>query len=241
MPEIDSDSVKKIFSLEKEDGEPTFLGKIICWFHTPGTTKSDYEEERFHEMDDIWHHEHVFDGEEFLVETTTEWYESPNVPGIYADHKYIFNQNLDFDKPFESYYEQNVDTGEFKSVMDGSEELPSGNGTVKIETTISTKSAPSGENNFAMVDYSTKLWISYSMPKGIRWLPRILASPLNRLFRYYYVNYIGEEMLEYDVEYARERHREYFDYIRKYHGEEPVQTKSRQAHFETPYEGTFFE
>lgn len=241
MPDYDTSFLDGVFSLENEDGEPTFLGKIACWFHLPDTYDSDYEEHRFHEADDIWHHEEVFSGEKFLVENTTEWYESPNVPTIYADHKYIFNQNMDLGKPFEKYYEQNADDGNFKSVMLADEDLPSDNGKVYIKTTISTKSAPSGENNFAMVDYSAELRIEYDLPSGIRWLPRIIANPLNNLFRYYFIRYIGEEMLEYDIEYSRERFREYFDYIRKYHGEEPVQTKSRQAHFSTPYDGLFFE
>jgi hypothetical protein len=72
-------------------------------------------------------------------------------------------------------------------------------------------------------------------------LPRFLANPLNSLFRYYFVRYIAEEMLEYDIEYSRERVVEYFQYLRKYHGEEPVQTRTSQSSFETPFEGTFFE
>ncbi|MFB6241288.1 MAG: hypothetical protein ABEJ36_00610 [Candidatus Nanosalina sp.] len=218
---------------------------LIAWFRTPkpgGGYVTDYEKERFHEKDDIWHHEEVFSGDEILIESTTEWYESPNVGTIYEDHKYLFNQNMDMNKPFETFYFQNADTGEFKSEMNVGESLPSDNGTLNISVTIKTKNAPSGENNFAMMDYSAELDLEYGeIPNGINWLPRILAYPLNRMFRYYFIRYIGEEMLEYDIEYARERFKEYFQYIRKYHGEEPVQTKSRQAHFETPYEGTFFE
>lgn len=148
---------------------------------------------------------------------------------------------MDMGKPFETYYEQNVDDGNFRSNMKADESLPSDRGNVIIKTDIKTKSAPSGENNFAMVDYSAELYIEYKRISGIEWLPRILANPLNRMFRYYFIRYIGEEMLQYDIEYSRERLREYFDYIRKYHGEEPVQTKSRQAHFKTPYDGLFFE
>ena len=227
--------------MRDEDGEPTFLGKIACYFHTPGTYNTEWEEEKFHEADDVWHHEEIFDGDEHLIESAIEWYESPNVPTIYTDHKYIFNQNMGMGKPEEKYYEQNVDSDDFMSEMHIDEGLPSDRGKMKIETTVKTKSSPSGENNFAMVDYSVKLFIQYDRVKGIRWLPRFLANPLNSLFRYYFVRYIGEEMLEYDIEYSRERLIEYFDYLRKYHGEEPVQTKSRQEHFKTPFEGTFFE
>lgn len=219
-----------------------FLNKLACWFHSPGTYKSDWEEERFEHGDDIWHHHEVFSGDKILIETSTEWYESPRVPNIYKNHKYLFNQNMNLGKPFEYYYEQNADTGEFRSQMEVDEDLPSDNGSLWIEPDIKTKSAPSGENNFAMVDYTVSLYIEYGeIPGGIKWLPRVLAYPLNSLFRYYFIRYVGEEMLEYDIEYARERVREYWDYVRKYHGEEPIQTKSRQAHFESPYEGTFFE
>jgi hypothetical protein len=222
--------------------ESDFVQKLMCWFHTPGTYGSEWEEENFEEKDDLWHHHEVFSGEEFLIETITEWYESPNVAAVYKNHKYIFNQNMDLDKPLETYYFQNVDSDEFRSNMEVSESLPSDNGDMIIEIDLKTKNAPSGENNFAMMDYSTELYLEYGeIPEGIRWLPRVLAYPLNRMFRYYFIRYIGEEMLEYDIEYSRERLKEYYQYIRKYHGEEPVQTKTRQAHFETPYEGTFFE
>ena len=144
-------------------------------------------------------------------------------------------------KPTEKYYEQNVDSDEFKSNMIIDENLPSDRGNLKIDTTVKTKSPPSGENNFAMMDYSVKLFIKYDRVDGIKWLPRVIANPLNSLFRYYFVRYIGEEMLEYDVEYSRERVIEYFQYLRKYHGEEPVQSRTRQSEFETPWDGTFFE
>jgi hypothetical protein len=214
---------------------------IMAWLHTPGTYKSDYEEHRFHEKDDIWHHEEIFSGDRFLIETATEWYESPNVVTIYKDHKYLFNQNMNMGKPFEKFYFQNVDSNSFESVMEIDEELPSGRGDLILETNVMTKSAPSGENNFAMMDYSTKLWVKYDLPGGISFLPRFLAYPLNSIFKYYFIRHIGEEMLEYDIEYARERVIEYFDYIRKYHGEEPVQTRSRQEEFTPPWEGTFFD
>ena len=227
--------------MKGEDGSPTFLGKIACYFHTPGTYNTDWEEEKFHSADEVWHHDEIFNGDEHLIESTTEWYESPNVASIYSDHKYIFNQNMGVMKPIEEYYEQNVDTDEFKSNMFVKENLPSQRGKLKIDTTIKTKSPPSGENNFALMDYSVKLFISYNGVEGITWLPRFLANPLNSLFRYYFVRYIAEEMLEYDIEYSRERVVEYFQYLRKYHGEEPVQTRTSQSSFETPFEGTFFE
>jgi len=238
---IDLDLLKKIFSMRDEDGEPTFLGKLACYLHTPGTYNTDWEGQRFEHGDDIWHHEEIFDGDYHLIENSREWYESPNVATIYTDHKYIFNQNMSLDKPTEKYYEQNVDTNEFMAKMYVEEDLPSDRGELKIHTTIDTKSPPSEENNFALMEYSVELSIRYGRVKGITWLPRMIANPLNSMFRYYFVRYIGEEMLEYDIEYSRERFREYFDYIRKYHGEEPVQTKSRQAHFKTPYDGVFFE
>lgn len=241
MSDSDLEFLKDLFAMRDDDGEPTFLGKLACYFHTPGTYNTDWEEEKFHEADDVWHHEEIFNGDYHLIESSIEWYESPNVPTVYTDHKYIFNQNMGMGKPTEKYYEQNVDSDDFKSNMIIREGLPSERGKLKIDTTVKTKSSPSGENNFAMVDYSVKLFIKYSEVDGIEWLPRFIANPLNSLFRYYFVRYIGEEMLEYDIEYSRERMIEYFDYLRKYHGEEPVQSKTRQEHFETPWEGTFFE
>ena len=227
--------------MRKEDGSPTFLGKVACYFHTPGTSNTDWEDEKFSSADSVWHHDEIFNGDEHLIESTTEWYESPNVVTVYTDHKYIFNQNMSMDKPTEKYYEQNVDTDEFKSNMIAEESLPSQRGKLKIDTTVKTKAPPSGENNFALMDYSVKLFIKYNTVDGIDWLPRIIANPLNSMFRYYFIRFIGEEMLEYDIEYSRERVVEYFQYLRKYHGEEPVQTRTSQQSFETPFEGTFFE
>jgi len=71
---------------------------------------------------------------------------------------------------------------------------------------------------------------------------RFLAYPINRFFKWAFVKYIGEELIDRDGEYARERTTEYFQYLRKYHGEEPTQTKTRQAEFKpVPEEGIFFQ
>lgn len=192
--------------------------------------------------DNIWHDFHIFDGHWIPIQNRQEWYESPNVPGIYSEHKYIFKQNMDMGRPEETYYEQNVDDGSFASNMYVTEGLPSGKGDLKIETEISTKYAPSGENNFCLVDYVVTTEIKYSMPKGVTFLPRIVARPLNRFFKKAFLKHIGEELIEYDGEYARERSNEYFQYLRKYHGEEPTQSKSRQSEFKpVPEEGVFFQ
>jgi len=217
---------------------------IRGWIHTPFTYEGDWEKKAFGERDDIWHDEEIFSGEEILIESITEWYSSPNVVTIYTDHKYLLNQNLGMGKPHEQFYYQNVDDGDFESEMHVDEGLPSGQGRLKIQTVLSTKSPPSGENNFAMMDYSSELYVVYdsiSSIQGIKFLPRLIAYPLNSMFRYYYVNYIGEEQVNYDIEYARERFNEYFQYIRKYHGEEPAQSRSRQSDFVPAHQETFFD
>jgi hypothetical protein len=213
----------------------SWLKKIFYWFETPNPDKDH--------RDNIWEKFHLFNNEWIEIQSRLEWYESPNVPAIYQDHKYIFNQNLGFSaRPEEVYYEQNVDTKQFESHMDVDENLPSGNGKLRLTTKINTKSPPSGENDFAMVQYLVTTDIKYKIDKGITFLPRIIARPLNRFFKWAFLRYIGEEMVERDGEYAIERTREYFQYIRKYHGEEPIQTKTRQAHFKpVPEEGIFFQ
>lgn len=228
------------------DEKPGFLKrKVYPWFHFPGTYKDYYThdmEHKFEHVDNIWHHFHIFDGYWIKVQQRKEWYESPNVPGIYADHKYIFKQNMGIGRPEETFYSQNVDDGGFKSVMEVTEKLPSGRGDLKITTTINTKSPPSGENDFCLVEYLVDTEIKYELDKGITFLPRLLASPINRFFKWGFFNVIGEEMVDRDGEYARERTTEYFQYIRKYHGEEPTQTKTRQAEFKpVPEEGIFFQ
>ncbi|WEL22870.1 hypothetical protein [Candidatus Nanohalovita haloferacivicina] len=224
-----------------DDEEPGFFGKMMCWLHTPKTENSDWEHDKFHEKDDIWHHEHLFEGHWVEIQNKAEWYESPNIVSIYKDHKYIFNQNMELDKPSETFYYENVDSGEFESVMEVKEDLPSKHGKLKLTTNPATQSPPSGDNDFGLIEYWVKLEVKYSFPDGINWLPRIFAYPLNRFFKKWFVNRIGEEMIEYDIEYARERLTEYFDYIRKYHGEEPVQTKTRQEVYTPPTDGPFFQ
>lgn len=204
------------------------------WFSPP----KPHEDEE----DNIWHDFHIFDGEWIEIQNRVDWYESPNLPSIYEDHKYIMKQNMGMSRPEETYYQQNIDTNLFKSDMYADDDLPSGRGQVRIETEIWTKTPPSGENDFGMVEYLVRTNISYNIPNGVTFLPRILARPLNKFFRWAFVKFIGEEMVERDGEYALEKAREYYDYIRKYHGEEPIQTKSRRAEFEPAIkEGVFFQ
>lgn len=208
---------------------------ILYWFFEAPTPDEDHD-------DNIWHDFHLFDGHWLEIQNRMDWYESPNVPKIYEEHKYIFKQNMDMGRPEETYYYQNVDSGEFSSTMECEESLPSGLGDIKIITDIKTKSPPSGENDFCMVEYHVTTEIRYDIPKGITFLPRIIARPLNRFFKWAFMKHIGHETVERDGEYAIERTTEYFQYIRKYHGEEPIQTKTRQADFQPmPEEGVFFQ
>jgi hypothetical protein len=195
-----------------------------------------------HKEDNVWHDFHIFDGHWIHIQNRREWYQSPNVPSIYGDHKNIMKANMGMGRPEENEFSQNVDNGEFSSEMHVIEGLPSGRGDVKIETNIGTKSPPSGENDFCLVEYVVDTHIRYNMPGGVNFLPRIIAIPINRFFKWAFLNYIGEEIVEYDGEYARERTTEYFQYIRKYHGEEPTQTRTRQAVYKPSFEdGVFFQ
>ena len=216
------------------DEKETFLDKIAYWFKTP-SPGSDHR-------DNIWSDVHIFDGEWVELVNRLEWYESPNVPTIYEEHKYLMKENMNMTRPFEEYYYQNVDSNEFESRMRCPMSLPSGRGEYKITTRLRTKSPPSGENNFCLIEYWSMVEMKYDMPQGIDFLPRLVSRPLNRFFKWAFMKYIGEEMIEYDGEYAREKLMEYIQYVRKYHGEEPTQTKTRQAHFEPdPEEGVFFQ
>ncbi|MFB6115469.1 MAG: hypothetical protein ABEK04_04180, partial [Candidatus Nanohalobium sp.] len=213
-----------------EDSGNEFLEKLAYWFRTP---EPDEDED-----DNIWSDFHIFDGGWVELVNRLEWYESPNVPTIYEEHKYLMKENMNMTRPFENYYYQNVDSNEFESQMECEMPLPSGRGSYRIRPRIRTKSPPSGENNFCLVEYWSRVEIKYDMPKGVDFLPRLVARPLNRFFRWAFLKYIGEEMVEYDGEYAREKLMEYVKYVRKYHGEEPTQTKTRQAHFKPmPDEG----
>ncbi|PSH02066.1 MAG: hypothetical protein BRC26_02450, partial [Nanohaloarchaea archaeon QH_8_44_6] len=194
------------------------------WFLEPPNPRSDPE-------DNIWHEFDLFKNEWVNIQNRLEWYESPNVPNIYKNHVYLFKNNMEFPRPEETYYKENVESHEFDAEIDCTTELPSGKGDLRINVNILTKTPPSGENNFAMVQYLVDTEMKYDMPRGIGFLPRFLARPLNRTFKFLFMLYIGEEMIEYDGEWAIEKTREYFQYIRKYHGEEPIQTKSRQAEF----------
>lgn len=232
--------------MSDDSEDPGFFRKrILPWFHTPNTYKDYYThdmEHRFEHADDIWHHFELFDGKWHEIQNRVDWYESPKIPRIYKDHVYIFKQNMDMGRPDEIYYEENVDSRSFKSTIQKTEDLPSGRGKLRIESNIDTKSPPSGENDFAFVEYFVRTELQYDMPEGIEKLPRIIAYPLNRFFKWAFMMYMGHHMVDYDGEYARERTTEYFQYLRKYHGEEPTQTKTRQAEFKpVPEEGIFFQ
>lgn len=209
--------------------------RLTYWFMRPKPKGDD--------RDDIWHEDPVFNSGKVEVSNRVEWYESPNVPSIYKDHKHIFKKHMDMGRPMEKYYYQNVDSNEFRSQMEISGgDLPSDLGEYEIHTRIRTKSPPSGENDFALVEYYAQVFIEYHLPQGITILPRILSRPLNRFFRWAFVRYIAREAMEEDGEFARQKLTEYFQYLRKYHGEEPVQTKTRLEEApEIPDDGTFFE
>lgn len=191
---------------------------------------------------DVWDHFHLFQEHWVTIQHRLEWYESPNVSGIYTEHKYIM-RNIDASRPEETYYEENIDNGEFASQMYSDVDLPSGKGKCRIDVEIEALSPPSGENDFGMVEYAVETKIKYDdMQNGITFLPRILAVPLNQLFKKAFLNIIGEEMVERDGEFAREKTTEYFQYLRRYHGEEPTQTKTKQSEFKpVPEEGVFFQ
>jgi hypothetical protein len=126
--------------------------------------------------------------------------------------------------------------------MHADETLPSDNGEFRLEMLLETKNPPSGENDACLIEYFVKGKIRYDIPQGITFLPRIIARPLNRFFKWAFFKWIGEEQIEYDGEYAQEKVNEYFQYLRKYHGEEPLQAKSRQAEFKpATEEGVFFQ
>jgi hypothetical protein len=207
---------------------------LTWWIEAPNPSK--YEE------DNVWEEFHLFDNEWVEIQNRKEWYESPNVPMIYKNHKYIFDKNMGIGKPEETFYKENVDSHDFHSEMDVQHELPSGRGMMRIKVEITTKYPPSGENDFAMVEYLVDTELKYDMPNMGRFLPRFLAYPLANFYKWAFMEFIAEEMIERDGEYAIEKTREYFQYIRKYHGEEPTQTRSRQAQFTPlPESGIFFE
>jgi len=233
---------------EDSEKEPGWFAKnIMPWLHLQGNTKDWYTddmEDRFEEGDNVWSDFHLFDGQWIEIINKKEWYDSPHVPQIYENHKKILKQNMQLNRPFETWYQEKIDTGDFGSKMyvDGNG-LPSGNGNFRINIEISLPAGPpSGENDACTVEYFVKASIKYDVPDGVDFLPRFIAYPLNRFFKWAFLEYIAEEQIEYDGEYVREKVNEYFQYLRKYHGEEPLQAKSRQAAFKPAVdEGVFFQ
>jgi hypothetical protein len=234
-------------SEDKDTGFATSLKRLFLpMLHTPGTIKEWYSEgqkDKYGEKDDVWSDFHLFHDDWVLVANKKEWYDSPHVPQIYKDHKKIVKQNMGMNRPEETFYYENADSGDFESNMKVTEGLPSDYGEFKLEIDISLPGGPpSGENDACMVEYFVKSSIKYDEPPGITFLPRFLAYPLNRFFKWAFIEFVAEEQIEYDGEYAQERVNEYFQYIRKYHGEEPLQAKSRQAVYNPSVEdGVFFQ
>ena len=224
-----------------------FEKNILPWIHRPGTYQVEDEEgnniekDRFKERDNIWSDFHIFNGEWIKIMQKKEEYNSPHVPDLYEAHKTIYG-NIGLDSPYEESYKENQDSGKFTSEMSSTGDLSSGKGEFKLSTKVKCKSPPEGENNFAKVEYDADIEIKYSMPGGITFLPRILAYPLNKFFRWAFTQYVGEDMIEYDGEYARQKLLDYFQYLRKYHGEEPLQSRTRESKFKPAVEdGVFFQ
>ena len=232
--------------MSEHDNTPSFIDSLMAWVRTPDPDKKkgrdDWEYHKFEESDDVWSDFHLFHGDWIEIMNKKEWYDSPHVPQIYTDHKKIVRKNMGMSRPEETFYFQSVDDNSFASNLEVDEGLPSGNGKFRLEIEIETITPPSGENDACTVEYFVTGKIKYSVPGGIDFLPRFLAYPLNRFFKLAYLEFIAEEQIEYDGEYARERINEYFQYLRKYHGEEPLQAKSRQAVFKPKVEdGVFFQ
>lgn len=229
-----------------DEEEPGFLDILIGWMRTPDPSRSkgrpDWEEDKF-AKDDIWRNFHLFHDEWIEIINKKEWYDSPHVPQIYTDHKKIVKRNMGMNRPFEYFYFEHADSSSFESQMHIEDNgLPSGNGNFRLDVDIETQNPPSGENDACLVEYFVKGEVTYDIPQGIDFLPRFIAYPLNRFFKWAYLEFLAEEQIEYDGEYAQERVNEYFQYLRKYHGEEPIQTKSRQAVFKPSVEdGVFFQ
>lgn len=245
-------NLKWIFGDSDEGSdEPSWIDYILAWFKTPDPSRDrmEWEVEKFGERDDTWSDFHLFHGEWVEIINKKEWYESPHVPQIYTDHKKILKQNMQLTRPFESWYAERMSDGDFESRMNvggegtGDLALPSENGFYKIEIEISLPGGPpSGENDACLVEYFVKGSIKYDIPDGITFLPRIIAYPLNKFFKWAFLEFVGEEQIEYDGEFTREKINEYFQYLRKYHGEEPLQAKSRQAEFRPSVDnGVFFQ
>jgi hypothetical protein len=229
------------------DEEPTFLDTLMAWMRTPDPDekkgREHWEYEKFGESDEVWSDFHLFHDDWVEIANKKEWYDSPHVPQIYTDHKKIVKQNMGMNRPFEEFYYENADNGDFTSEMYVEDNgLPSGNGNLRLYIDIDTQNPPSGENDACLVEYFVKGKINYKVPDGVDFLPRFIAYPINRFFKWAYLEFLAEEQIEYDGEYAQERINEYFQYIRKYHGEEPTQSKSRQAVFKPSVEdGVFFQ
>ena len=238
---------------DSDDGPGWFSRNILPWLHFQGSIKDWYTDEmkeKFGKGDDVWRDFHLFHGDWIQITNKKEWYDSPNVPQIYGDHKKILKQNMQLTRPFETWYAERLDDGDFESHMNvggegsSSLSLPSGNGKYKIEIEIGLPAgAPSGENDAATVEYFVKAHLKYTeIPDGVDFLPRFIAYPLNSFFKSVFLQFIAEEQIEYDGEFVREKVNEYFQYLRKYHGEEPLQAKSRQAAFKPAVEdGVFFQ
>ncbi|MFB6192688.1 MAG: hypothetical protein ABEK00_00380 [Candidatus Nanohaloarchaea archaeon] len=220
------------------DDEPGVFGKLMCWLHHPGTYETDYEEDKFEDSDDLWGNP-VFGGDWVEIQTKVESYESPNVVTIYEDHGNILEE-IGLGSPSESFYYENLDNGEFESEMESTADLPSGKGEMKLTINPETKYPPSDDNEFALIDYWVQLEVSFDFPDGVDWMPRIFAYPLNKFLKKWFVSQLGGRMVGYDMEFAREKLMDYFDSLRKYHGEEPVQTKTLDGQY-SDLEEPFFQ
>ncbi|MCJ7450525.1 MAG: hypothetical protein MUP58_02185 [Candidatus Nanohaloarchaeota archaeon QJJ-9] len=163
-----------------------------------------------------------------------DWYETTGVTALYEAFVDLLTEELGFDEVHETYYEENADTGQFKTKIYAEKQLGKGglydigsDTTLVLEFTYFLAHGPSEKEDgeFAQARIQTaNISIKVDMPGKDRWI--------DSLFRRIWFNLVYKDQFHRWVEVAEETMNDFLNICRDFLGFEPVVGKARRLDYE---------
>lgn len=167
------------------------------------------------------------------VAEAEDWYQTHRVVELYRKMKKMMEQDLNFDDVQETFFEQNVDNGKFRTEIYATRELgshgiaDSGASTRMIFDISYFSQAPIRQTDngyFGTMEMDVEVILEVDMPGEDRYLDSML--------RRIWFNNIYRNQFRYWIEYSEEELIRYINEVRSFFGLEPTVGKSRRLHFE---------
>ncbi|MDY6776835.1 MAG: hypothetical protein SVQ76_01890 [Candidatus Nanohaloarchaea archaeon] len=169
------------------------------------------------------------------VAEAMDWYQAHHAIEGYKKMKKVLNDDIDMDNTYEVYYEQNVDSGKFRTEVISEKELGGEGGvrdvgarvTLAFDIAMWSRTAPKStdEGLFAVIELNPVAKLVVDMP-GDR------DKISHRVFRRIWYSLLFREQFDYWVEYAEEELNRYINEMRNFYGLEPTTAKSHRVEYE---------